>query len=204
MRRKYNACAAPSEGLRRCAPGIIASLNHAATPLAAPPAAPPLAAAPALPARADPRRARCGPQACGAGPFAGSSDALALAQLARRAARRQADARGRQRRPAVRAAPRRGNPVVRARTCAWRCCPTGRRCPTTISRRTRTSCPSGSRRSIACRAANATCSSSPRRPRCTGSRRRRTSPRSRSSCAGRDARRRARCARSWRSPATRT
>ena len=39
--------------------------------------------------------------------------------------------------------------VVRAGACASRCCPTGRRCPTTISRRTRTSCPSGSRRSIA-------------------------------------------------------
>ena len=54
------------------------------------------------------------------------------------------------------------------RSCASRCCPTGRRCPTITSRRTRTSCPSGWPRCIARRAANATCWSSPRRRRCTG------------------------------------
>ena len=87
-------------------------------------------------------------------PFAGSADALALSQAATEAAQRRqlvavvcADALAAQR---------------LAEEIAWfapasssRSCPTGRRCPTTISRRIRTWCRSGWRRSTACRAATA-------------------------------------------------
>ena len=102
----------------------------------------------------------------------GSADALALAQLAAACAAREAAARRRRRRRARRAAARRRDAVVRAGPCASRCCPTGKRCPTITSRRTRTWSRSGSPRSTTSRAANATCSSSPRRPRSTASRRR--------------------------------
>ena len=73
-----------------------------------------------------------------------------------------------QRRAAVGAAPGRGDARGSRPSCAWRCCPTGKRCPTTTSRRTRTSSPSAWRRSIASRAASATCWWCRRRRRCTG------------------------------------
>ena len=56
----------------------------------------------------------------------------------------------------------------RTRACAS--CPTGRRCPTTRSRRTRTSSRNGSRRCMTWAKAAATSCSCPRRPRSTGCR----------------------------------
>ena len=79
------------------------------------------------------------------------------------------------------AAPARRDRVVRARLSASRSCPTGRRCPTTASRRTTTWSRSGWRRSTASPPATATSRSCRRRPPCSGSRRRPTSPATRSS-----------------------
>ena len=112
-------------------------------------------AAPARPAFARRRPARRAPRVP-----AGSADALALAQLA-------ADCAGEKRLLAVVApmrSPRSGSPTRLpwfAPGLASRFCPTGKRCPTITSRRTRTWCRSASRRSTTSRAANATCSSSP-------------------------------------------
>jgi transcription-repair coupling factor (superfamily II helicase) len=91
--------------------------------------------------------------------FAGSSDALALADS-------PAAPRGRRMIAVVSADPLSAQRL--AEEIPWfapelrvALLPTGKRCRTTTFRRTRTSCPSGSRRCIARRAANATCLSSP-------------------------------------------
>ena len=136
---------------------------------------------------------------------AGSADALALAQLAATLRRRRSDC---SRSSAPMRSPRSGWPTRCPGSrpgCASRSCPTGKRCRTTSSRRTRTSSRSGSRRSTTCRAANATCSSSRRRRRCY-----RLAPPEYLAAftfflkQGDAARRRRACARSSRSPATRT
>ena len=74
------------------------------------------------------------------------------------------------------AAAGRGDRLVRARSCASACCPTGRRCPTTSSRRTTISSPSAWRRSIASSAASSTSPWCRRRPRSCACARRPTSP----------------------------
>ena len=84
--------------------------------------------------------------------LAGSADALALARLAQaREAARASSPRPR----STRSAWSRRSPGSR-RSCACACCRTGRRCPTTSSRRTRTWSPSASRRSTASSAASST------------------------------------------------
>ena len=180
-----------------------ADINATSTPPAAivpaPKAAfprdlPPLA--PALPAPG---------QRLALAPLAGSADALAIAEHRECAIGRASHGRGGVRRCAGGAAARRRNRVVRAGAARGRRFPTGRRCPTTISRRTRTWSPSGSRRSTGCRAANSTSSSSPPRTALY-----RLAPPSYLAARtffltqGDAASTSTRCARSWRSPATRT
>ena len=105
--------------------------------------------------------------------LAGSADALALARLAQAASSRS---------PSITATALDAQrlvdeiAVVRAASCACACCPTGKRCPTTSSRRTRTWSPSASPRSTASSAASSTSRSCRRRPRWCACARRPTSP----------------------------
>ena len=88
--------------------------------------------------------------------------------------------------------------------CASACCRTGKRCPTTSSRRTRTRCPSASRRFIASSAATSTSPWCRRRRRWCACARRPISPGTRSSSSRRAALDRAACAGSSPSRATST
>jgi hypothetical protein len=90
--------------------------------------------------------------------FAGSADALLIAQAASRS---QCDAGQRCSRysppaPAMRSVCCRKSPGS-PRICAYACCRTGKRCPTTVSRHTTTWFPSDWQRSMPSCAASATC-----------------------------------------------